>query len=207
MACHRGAALFLLRSSSPLLTPSAEAQEASSDEAQLPPRPLIIQLPTAEEKRAAVEAPTTAELRLPKIHMILSLILFAIKFLGSFHPRKTRFGIPSRRHTLLATLPSWMLLDTDIKTQNFESSYVCMRQVAEDHNPGATLTGTGELFPTNTPVHDHGNENSNGAHGWYARLSDEKRAEYNQKCHTLYPLYNSAPLNCQFPGCIYFYLS
>ena len=78
---------------------------------------------------------------------------------------------------------------------------------AEDHNPGATLTGTGELFPTNTPVHDHGNENSNGAHGWYARLSDEKRAEYNQKCHTLYPLYNSAPLNCQFPGCIYFYLS
>lgn len=39
---------------------------------------------------------------------------------------------------------------------------------AEDHNPGATLTGTGELFPTNTPVHDHGNENSNGAHGYQA---------------------------------------
>lgn len=65
----------------------------------------------------------------------------------------------------------------------------------EDHNPGASLSGTVELFPTNTPVHGHGNENSNVPRSWYARLSDEKRAEYNLKRRTLYKESKAATLN------------
>ncbi|XP_044329296.1 uncharacterized protein [Triticum aestivum] len=76
-----------------------------------------------------------------------------------------------------------------------------MNPPMDNHNPGASLSGTGERSPftdpTNAPVNVHGNENptcqnlrekknSKGAQSWYARLSDEKRAEYHQKRHTLY---------------------
>ncbi|KAI4992624.1 hypothetical protein ZWY2020_057866 [Hordeum vulgare] len=70
----------------------------------------------------------------------------------------------------------------------------------DNRNPAASPLDTGEHSPvkdtTNTPTHIHGNENptcvimgdqnSKGAQSWYARLTDEKRAEYNQKRRAIY---------------------
>ncbi|KAE8778032.1 hypothetical protein D1007_49130 [Hordeum vulgare] len=64
MARHSGTAQFLLAlllaDAGAVKGDTAEAQEASSNEAQRPPRPFVIQLPTVEEKRVDAEAPTAA---------------------------------------------------------------------------------------------------------------------------------------------------
>ncbi|KAI4992615.1 hypothetical protein ZWY2020_057857 [Hordeum vulgare] len=72
-------------------------------------------------------------------------------------------------------------------------------------SPSDTEEGSLVKDKTNTPTHIHGNENptcvimgnqnSKGAQSSYARHTDEKRAEYNQKQHAIYREKKAATIN------------